>query len=62
LIDAVYTWQDSLYIYITVKINSLMKSIIHQLMVYMSMWYGILQLVGILRIIILRCLLKSRGI
>jgi len=51
--------RDSLYIYIPV-INLIYKKHIHHLMVYMSVWYETLQLVGILWIIILRRLLKSR--
>jgi len=53
--------EDSSYTYIPVKTNSIYEKHIHHLMVYMSVWYEILKLVGILRIIILRCLLKSRG-
>ena len=44
--------RDSLYIYIPV-INLIYKKHIHHLMVYMSVWYEILQSVEILGVIIL---------
>jgi hypothetical protein len=45
----------------TVKINLIYEKHIHHLMEYVSVWYGILEIVEILVFILLRYLSKSRG-